>query len=210
MMESREKILVVDDEEGIRELLKQMLTDEGYPVITASGGEEALFKLASESPQVMTLDNKMPGMSGVEVLTRLSHDQPDVCLIMVTAVNDVSTAVQAMKLGALDYITKPFEREEVLQTVRTSIQSWRQLSQKRQSQEKLRDSIVEHTHRMQNQFDELVMALSREHKLLQRLAAGQPGRKGKEALSELPPELRDPISSFEEFREALIRILRRS
>ncbi len=209
MMEAREKILVVDDEEGVRELLKQILTDEGYRVITASDGEEALLKLSTESPQVMTLDNKMPGLSGMEVLAQLSDNQPDICIIMVTAVNDVSTAVDAMKLGALDYVTKPFEREEVLQKVQRAIQSWRQLSEKRQSQVKLSESITEHTERMRSQFDELVMALAREHKLLQRLAAGQPG-KGKNALSELPPELRNPISSFEGFREALIRILRRS
>ncbi len=144
-MEAREKILVVDDEKGVRELLKQILTDAGYQVITASDGEEALLTLWTESPQVMTLDMKMPVMSGTEVLARLSHDQPDVCLIMVTAISDVSSAVEAMKLGALDYITKPFDREEVVQKVRNAIQVWRLLSQKRQSQTKLRESITEQT-----------------------------------------------------------------
>lgn len=208
-MESREKILVADDEAGVRELLKQIFTDEGYRVITASDGEETLLKLSTESPQVLTLDIKMPVMSGMEVLARLSHDQPDVCIIMVTAMNDVSTAVEAMKLGALDYITKPFDRKSVLQTLRKAVQIWRQLSQKRQSQSKLRESITEHTERMKSQFDELVLALAREHKLLQHLAALQPD-KGRAVLSELPPELRNPISSFEEFRDALLRILRRS
>ena len=208
-MEAREKILVTDDEEGVRRLLKQIFLDEGYQVITAADGEEALRKLAEESPQVMTLDIKMPGMSGMEVLARLSDEQPDVCLIMVTAVNDVSSAVEAMKQGALDYITKPFDPDEVLQKVRRAIQAWRQLSQKRDSQTKLRESITEQTERMRQQFDELVMSLAREHKLLQRIAAGEPG-KGRDVLSQLPPELRDPVLSFEEFREALIRILRRS
>ncbi len=208
-MEAREKILVVDDEKGVRELLKQILTDAGYEVLTASDGEEALLVLSTESPQVMTLDVRMPVMSGMEVLARLSHDRPDVCLIMVTAIADVSAAVEAMKLGALDYITKPFDREEVLQKIRMAIQAWHQLSQTRQSQTKLRESITGQTERMRQQFDELVKSLAREHKLLQRMAAQQPD-KGKSAMSELPPELRRPISSFEEFRDALLRILRRS
>ena len=208
-MEEREKILVVDDEKGVRELLKQILTDAGYEVITASDGEEALLALSTESPHVMTLDIKMPVMSGMEVLARLSHDLPDVCLIMVTAIADVSSAVEAMKLGALDYITKPFDREEVIQKIRRAIQAWHQLSQRRESQTKLRDSITGQTDRMRQQFDELVMSLSREYRLLQQMAAQQPD-KGKGAMSELPPELRSPIASFEEFRDALLRILRRS
>ena len=93
--------------------------------------------------------------------------------------------------------------------MRRAIQSWSQLEQNRQSQAKLRDSITEHTEQMHRQFDELVMSLSREYKLLQRMASRQPDR-GKALLSTLPPELRRPISSFDEFREALLGILRRS
>ena len=175
-MQAQETILVVDDEESVCELLKQILTGEGYRVITAADGEEALFKLSEESPQVMTLDDKMPGMSGMEALARLSQDQPGVCIIMVTAVTDASSTVEAMKMGALDYITKPFEREEVVQKVRRAIQSWWQLQQKRQSPAKLRDSITEHTERMQSRFDELAIAPPGEHRLLRRTAASQPGK----------------------------------
>ncbi len=89
-MQVQEKILVVDDEESVCELLRQILTHEGYRVITASDGEEALCKVSEESPQAMTLDDKMPGMSGMEVLARLSQDRPGVCIIMVTAVTDAS------------------------------------------------------------------------------------------------------------------------
>ncbi len=208
MMQAREKILVVDDEESVCELLKQILTDEGYHVITASDGEEALLKLSEESPQVMTLDDKMPGMSGMEALARLSQDQPGVYIIMVTAVIDDSSIVEAMKMGALDYITKPFEREEVLRKVRRAIQSWWRLPQKRQSQAKRREGITEHTERMHGQCDEPAMASSGEHGLLQRIAASQPGH-GKAVMSVLPLELQNPISYVEEFRESLIRILRR-
>jgi DNA-binding NtrC family response regulator len=176
MMPARETILVVDDEESVCELLKHILTGEGYRVITASDGEEALLKLSEESPQVMTLDDKMPGMSGMEALARLSQDQPGVCIIMVAAVTDASSTVEAMKMGALDCIAKPFEREEVLRKVRRAIQSWWQLQQKRQSSAKLRDSIAEQTERMHSQFDELSVAPSREHKLLPRIAASQPGK----------------------------------
>ena len=86
------------------------------------------------------------------------------------------TTVEAMTMSVLDYITKPFEREEVVQKVRRAIQSWWQLQQKRQSPAKLRDSITEHTERMQSRFDELAIAPPGEHRLLRRTAASQPGK----------------------------------
>lgn len=202
------RILIVDDEETVRNLLQRILAEVGYDVVTAANGMEALEKVYQSESQVVLLDIKMPGMTGMEVLGKLSADSPDVCVIMITAVLDTQTAVEAMKLGAYDYITKPFNRDDVVQKVQEAINKWhRQIQEKRQFF-KLKESVREQTQRMQEQFGELVASLAREHRLLHDLSAGQ-ARGDKSPFSELPPELQKPMSSVEEFRDALLRILGR-
>jgi DNA-binding NtrC family response regulator len=209
MPEGQGKLLVVDDEEAVRNLLKRILQEAGYEVITAANGEEALYKVSLEEAEVVLLDIKMPGMSGIEVLGKLTTNWPDACVIMVTAVADTQTAVKAMKMGAYDYITKPFNPEDVVQKVQKAIQVWSRHLQEKRHYLQLKESITKQTQLMQQQFAELVNSLAREHKLLHDLAARQPGG-GKSLLSKLPPELQEPMSSIEEFRDALLRILRRS
>ncbi len=209
MTEQRRRVLVVDDEETVRSVLKRILEGAGYKVITAANGEEALYEMSQQEIKVVLLDIKMPGMSGIEVLGKLTHDRPDTCAIMVTAVADAQTAVEAMKMGAYDYIVKPFDQSEVVQKVQKAIARWNhQLEEKRHYLE-LRGQFLEKTTLMQEQFTELIESLGREHKLLHELAASQADG-GKSMLSELPPELQKPMSSVEEFRDALLRILRRS
>ena len=105
------KILVVDDEKSICETLHILFKDE-YKVITTQSGEQAL-KLLEEKPDLIILDILMPEMDGIEVLKRIKGFDPQIAVVMLTAVNKVKTAVEAMKFGAIDYITKPFEVEEV-------------------------------------------------------------------------------------------------
>jgi len=203
------KILVADDEEAVRMLLQRILEAGGFEVITAADGNEALAKISQGNIGVVLLDIKMPGLSGIDVLGKLSADRPDICVIMVTAIADVQTAVDAMKMGAYDYITKPFNQDDVLGKVRHAIDRWASQIQEMQDYLQLKESISEQTRQMQEQFNELVSSLAREHRLLLQLAAKQ-GKNGESMLSELPPELREPISSVEEFRDALLRILKRS
>jgi len=203
------RVLVVDDEETVRNLLQRILEGAGYQVTTAANGKEALYKVSLEEAQVVLLDIKMPGMSGMEVLSKLSADSPDTCAIMVTSVVDTETAVEAMKLGAYDYILKPFDRDDVLQKVLGAIESWKRQLQEKHRYLELQKSITEKTQLMQEQFAELMNSLAREHKLMHDLAGRQAGG-GKELLSKLPSELQEPMSSVEEFRSALLRILRRS
>jgi len=202
------KILVVDDEEAVRNLLQRILGEWGYDVITAADGEEALYVVSQEEVQVVLLDIKMPGMSGIEVLGRLTAEWPDICAIMVTAVADTETAIKALKMGAYDYITKPFDRDSVIQKVQEAIQKWSQRLRDKRHYLQLKESFTEQTKRMQEQFAELVNSLAREHKLLHELAARQ-GKDGKALLSELPQELQEPMASVEEFKEALLRILKK-
>jgi len=106
-------ILVVDDEVNVIESFKQLLKDN-YKVLTATNGEEALEKVEKENLDIVLLDIRMPGMDGIEVLRRIEEMKENVDVIMVTAVNTTKTAIEAMKLGAYDYITKPFEVDEVV------------------------------------------------------------------------------------------------
>ena len=159
--------------------------------------------------ELVLLDVKMPEMSGIEVLSKLTVDSPDIFAIMVTSVVETETAVEAMKLGAYDYILKPFDRDNVLQKVLAAIENWKRQLQEKHRYLELQKSITEKTQLMQEQFTELVNSLARENKLIHELA-GRQASGGKELLSKLPKELQEPMSSVEEFRDALLRILKRA
>jgi two-component system, NtrC family, response regulator AtoC len=118
---AEERILVVDDEYLIRWTLQQSLQKEGYEVLIAETGEEALKKVEQETPDLVLLDIKLPGMDGFEVLDRVLQIDRDVIPIMITAFDDVETVVRAMRLGAFDYITKPFEFPKVHLSVRKAL-----------------------------------------------------------------------------------------
>jgi heterodisulfide reductase subunit A len=111
------RILVVDDELIVRDSLKEWLNEEGFAVDMAGSGSEALEQLTQRSYQLMLLDIKMPGMDGVEVLQKAREDSPDINVIMMTAYATVETAVEAMKIGALDYLVKPFDPETLIPMV---------------------------------------------------------------------------------------------
>jgi two-component system response regulator AtoC len=118
---AEERILVVDDEYLIRWTLQQNLQKEGYEVLIAETGEEALVKVEQETPDLVLLDIKLPGMDGFEVLDRLLRIDRDVTLIMITAFDDVETVVRAMRLGAFDYIAKPFEFPKVKLSIQKAL-----------------------------------------------------------------------------------------
>jgi len=103
------KILVVDDEVEIVRLLTEYLTEQGYEVVTAHGGIEALAKLDAEKPRVVLLDVRMPGMDGIEVLRRIRSFNQDVGILMITADEDIDLAKEALALGAYDYTLKPVD-----------------------------------------------------------------------------------------------------
>ena len=110
-------ILVVDDEQILRESLKAWLEDAGFAVSSAASGPQAIERLAAGSVQLMLTDIKMPGMDGVTLLQKAKEIQPELAVIMMTAYATVDTAVAAMKIGALDYLVKPFDPESILPMV---------------------------------------------------------------------------------------------
>lgn len=117
------RILVVDDELNMRLVLKAMLKKEGYEVATAADGLEALKALREEKFAAVATDLKMPGLDGMGLLERIMQDDPSLPVIILTAYGTVANAVDALKKGAFDYLTKPFEQDElktvVLKAVRT-------------------------------------------------------------------------------------------
>lgn len=117
------KILIVDDELNMRLVLAAMLKREGYEVASAADGSEALQILKSGRIAAVITDLKMPRIDGMELLNRVSQEYPEVPVIMITAHGTVATAVEALKKGALDYITKPFELEDLKNIVSKAIKT---------------------------------------------------------------------------------------
>lgn len=109
----KQSILVVDDEKNIRLTMSQSLEPLDMPVQTATNGEEALEKLRNGLFGLMFLDLKMPGMDGMEVLRRIKKDRPKIRVIIITAHGTIESAVEAMKLGAVDFIQKPFSPGDI-------------------------------------------------------------------------------------------------
>lgn len=107
------KILVVDDEKNARLLLGEALTGAGYDVLVAVDGEHALEKVQESHPDLVLMDMKLPGMDGIEVLRRLRSIAHEVPVVMITAHASVETAIEAMKLGAVDYVRKPFTPDQI-------------------------------------------------------------------------------------------------
>ncbi len=115
------KILIVDDEANMRLVLKAMLRKEGYDVATAENGLEALGVLKDHDVAVVVSDLKMPKLDGMGLLDRVVEDYPSTPVIMITAHGTVATAVDAMKKGAFDYITKPFDQDDLKRVVRKAL-----------------------------------------------------------------------------------------
>ena len=109
----RSRILVVDDERMIRWSIQQALAKDGHSVATVETGEEAVAQATDEMPDLVFLDITLPGIDGIEVLRRLKAHDPDVSVVMVTATDDLKTAIEAMRLGACDYISKPFDLDRL-------------------------------------------------------------------------------------------------
>ncbi len=111
------RIHVIDDEPIIHDVLSQLLVSEGYEVEISSSGEEALEKIAGQDFDLFLLDLLMPGMDGLEVLKTLKRIRPEAAVIIITAYASVESAIEAMKIGAFDYVQKPFKHEELLLTI---------------------------------------------------------------------------------------------
>lgn len=116
-------ILVVDDEVSVTDMLYEDLTEEGYNCITAGTGGDALQKLSANEADVALLDLKLPDLSGMEILREIKSAHPETAVIIITSYGDIETAVEAMKIGAMDFIIKPFELDRINRSVATALQT---------------------------------------------------------------------------------------
>lgn len=133
-------ILVVDDDGLNRELLKQTLSAQGYPIVTAVDGQEGWARFRSSAPSLVLLDIQMPGLNGLQVLDRIREQTADVAVIIMTAFGSEATAVQAMKRGADDYLVKPFQPWQIVPAVEENLEKTRLRRLSRQLAARLRDS----------------------------------------------------------------------
>jgi two-component system NtrC family response regulator len=107
-------ILVVEDGQSQREMLKGFLAGEGHRVAGAEDGNAAIQQVRDGHFDLLLLDFKMPGMNGIEILKKIKNINPQISVVMMTAYGTIETAVDAMKLGAVDYITKPIDLDELI------------------------------------------------------------------------------------------------
>jgi len=158
-------ILIVDDEQVIREVLTEKLTNAGYQCVTAGNSSEALRKLETDNTFSLVLsDIDMPGQNGISLLRDIKSRSNDIDVVMVTGVVDIDTAVQAIRLGASDYITKPFNLDEVVITVERTLDKRRLIRENREYQVSLERKVEERTIEVRRKSEE-VERLYRELKI---------------------------------------------
>ena len=130
-------LLVADDDPAVRESLDRVLTREGYTVVLAPDGQAALERLQSGGIDLVLSDLKMPGLSGLELLPKAKAVAPEVDFIMLTAFGTVEEAVKAMKDGAADFLTKPFQRAQLIKVVRQALERRNLIAQNKALQQRL-------------------------------------------------------------------------
>jgi cyclic di-GMP phosphodiesterase len=140
-----EQILVVDDEEAIREVVSTMLESKGYRCTAVSNGRAAQEQVKRSTPDLVLSDMIMPEMDGIKLLDWLREYDPEVPVIMVTAIHDISTALEAIRRGAYDYILKPFEKDQLFLGVGRALQHRRLVAENRSYQLKLEQQVEERT-----------------------------------------------------------------
>jgi putative nucleotidyltransferase with HDIG domain len=151
-----ERILVVDDEDAIREIVCSMLAAANYKTRQASSGLKALAILdAGEEFELMLSDLMMADLDGIGLLERTKEGYPDMPVVMVTAVHDISVALAAIRNGAYDYLLKPFEREQLLATVRRALENRRLKMENRKYQTELESLVDARTEQLQKTMNNL-------------------------------------------------------
>ena len=159
MEKSTGKILIVDDEPRICELLTRWLTAEGYHCTAARNGEEALELLHDDAVDLVITDIMMPRMSGMALLSAMKPHFPDTAVIMVTAVDDRQTAIAALEVGAYGYVTKPFERNEIVINVVNALERRRLTLLSRDYERELEVKVRQRTQEVRHREEEIIFRL---------------------------------------------------
>ncbi len=157
-MKNERSVLVVDDDISVRELLVSIIGDAGYNVADADSAEEAVKLLADIHFHLVVSDIKMPRMSGIELLKAIKQLNPDIPVILVTGFPDIDMTIESLKLGAHDFILKPFQVEYVLHAVDKAIEYYETLELKKKYNERLEATVRERTLDLQDAVNKLKSA----------------------------------------------------
>jgi len=139
-----DRILIVDDDKDLQQTLSVILESEGYEIFSAETGKHAITKIQDKLPNVVLLDMRLPDMNGMKILEKLKNIIPefDCPIIILTAFGDIQSAIKSMKLGAFDYITKPFDNDELILTIQKALKSQKLSKEVKILREKLKDKIA--------------------------------------------------------------------
>ena len=137
------RILIVDDDDSLRESLELVLAAESYDVVTAENGETALRLMAETPIDIVLSDLRMPGIDGLELIPQISRRLPGATIILMSAYGTEDLAIESMKRGAYDYISKPFDRDDVLQKVLRAIEKWNRRIQEKRRYHQLNEGFAE-------------------------------------------------------------------
>ncbi len=151
------KILVVDDEAIQRDIVRDILEDQGCEVVAVGSGPEALAYITASPVDVILTDLRMPGMDGVELLETVKQTEPEIVVVVITAYGSVESAVEAMKKGAYHYLSKPLGKDELTLVVQRALQSKQQSDEIRSLRRELQEryefhNIIGRSHSMQQVF----------------------------------------------------------
>jgi response regulator RpfG family c-di-GMP phosphodiesterase len=149
------RILVVDDEDTIRLVFGRFLRSRGFDVDLAESGEAALEKLSGAPFDMMVCDVRMPGLSGIEIVAPALRQTPDLGIVMLSAVNDAPTATEAIKLGALDYLTKPVELQALYESVERALHKRTLLKERRRLEFTVREEVALRTQGLEREKEHL-------------------------------------------------------
>jgi putative two-component system response regulator len=153
------RILIVDDDEKVRRLLARILTREGFTCDLAADAAQALEDIEDREYDLVITDVNMPGMSGMELLAEVLGRRPDTSVILVTGLNNTSTAVTALEHGAYDYILKPFEATEVIISVRNALRRRQLEIENRSYREHLEERVRDQTEEIRSSHKEIALRL---------------------------------------------------
>ena len=182
----RTTVLVVDDEDGIRQALTRFLSRLGYNVQAASNATEALQLLSAHNPQAMLCDIRMPEMSGVELLPKALALDPDLAVLMLTAIDEPRTAIECLKLGAYDYLIKPVDLEELELSLQHALRQRQLEVDRRELEQWLAREVAVRTRELEERSAVI------EEVALDALAAAKDWEGTEAALSKLAEELGAP------------------
>src|SRR5437867_3361469 len=188
----RTTVLVVDDEEGIRQALTRFLSRLGYHVQAASNAGEALQQLAAHHPQAMLCDIRMPETSGVELLPKVLAQDPDLAVLMLTAIDEPRTAIECLKLGAYDYLIKPVDLEELELSLQHALRQRQLEVDRRELEQWLAREVAVRTRDLEERSAEI------DEGVLGAVAAARYRAGAEAALSRLAEELGSPREELAE------------